>query len=52
VTNGWVGYLDEVRFSDSVLGASDFLVAVPEPGSFALLAGLFGLAGVALRRRA
>ncbi len=44
----WInGFVDEVRISDSALATSDLLFAVPEPGSLPL----FGLAGLALRRR-
>jgi hypothetical protein len=38
------GLLDEIRFTDSVLTTSQFLRAVPEPGSFSLL--LFGTIGL------
>lgn len=48
------GMLDEVRFSDVALSPSQFLnaTAIPEPSSFALLAGLgvLGLAGSRRRR--
>jgi len=39
------GLIDEVRFSDTVLGANDLLRAIPEPTSALLLGGLslFGL---------
>ncbi|WFB36963.1 PEP-CTERM sorting domain-containing protein [Kiritimatiellota bacterium B12222] len=38
------GYADEVRFSNSILSTDDFLVAIPEPGTFTL----FGLGFIAI----
>lgn len=40
--------LDEIRFGTT---SNDVLIAVPEPGSFALLGGLLALTSVMLRRR-
>lgn len=45
------GYLDEVRISDTALNTGDFIMVVPEPGSFAL-AALGGLAMLRRRRNA
>ena len=45
------GDLDEVRFSDSALDPSQFLNAIPEPSTYALLFGLSALTWVAIRRR-
>jgi hypothetical protein len=45
------GYLDEVRLSDAALAPSQFLNAIPEPSTYASLAGLAGLALAACRRR-
>lgn len=42
-------FMDEIRYSDTVLDSSQFLQAVPEPGSAAL--GLFGAGALLLRRR-
>ena len=42
-----VGQIDEIRLGNSYADVS----AVPEPSAFALLAGVFGLACVMLRRR-
>jgi hypothetical protein len=44
------GMIDEVRISDVALDPSQFL-AIPEPSTYALLAGLGALALVVLRRR-
>lgn len=43
------GLIDEVRFSDTALSPSQFLNAVPEPGS--MLLGVLGAFGLAFRRR-
>lgn len=46
------GYIDEVRISDVALAPSQFLnAAIPEPSSFAAIAGVAGLAFAATRRR-
>lgn len=47
----YTGPIDAVRYSNAQLGVSDLLVNVPEPSSFALIAGTLGLASVMLRRR-
>jgi len=44
----WRGYLDEFRISDEALSPSQFLIAVPEPSTFLLVA----LAGLLLASRA
>jgi hypothetical protein len=46
-SNGWIGYLDEVRMSDTVLAQDDLLAVVPEPATMGLLA----MGGIALLRR-
>ncbi len=46
--SSWGGVIDEVRFSDTVLGQDDLLASVPEPATMTLL--LLGLP-LALRRR-
>jgi hypothetical protein len=45
------GLLDEVRISDIARGADDMMFAVPEPATYAMLAGLGALGLVLLRRR-
>ena len=44
------GAIDEIRISD-IARASDGFMAIPEPGTYALLAGCFALASVIIRRR-
>lgn len=50
VGEGFRGYLDEFRISDTALTPDQFLNAVPEPGLLGLL-GLGGLALLAMRRK-
>jgi MYXO-CTERM domain-containing protein len=46
------GYFDEVRISDTVLGESELLISVPEPGAGLLaLAALGAFAGLRRRRQ-
>lgn len=45
------GFIDEVRFSNAALAPGEFLNAIPEPSSFAAIAGALGLAFAASRRR-
>ncbi len=48
----FLGYIDEVRISDAALLPSQFLNAVPEPSSSAMLGlGLLGLGFVVVRRQ-
>ncbi|HBR94386.1 MAG TPA: hypothetical protein DEA90_09510 [Opitutae bacterium] len=47
----YTGPIDAVRYSNSQLGSGDLLVSVPEPSSFALVAGCLGLLSVIMRRR-
>lgn len=48
----WDGTIDEVRFSDTALGSNELLVSsIPEPSSFAAVAGGLALIGVACRRK-
>lgn len=47
---GFDGWIDEVRFSDSLLVTNDFLRVVPEPGRMVLLM-MAGLMGMMWRRR-
>ncbi len=47
----YTGPIDAVRYSNAQLGASDLLINIPEPSSFALIAGCLGLSSVMLRRR-
>lgn len=49
IGEGFRGYLDEFRISDTALTPDQFLNAVPEPGSMGLL-GLGGLAFMAISR--
>jgi Concanavalin A-like lectin/glucanases superfamily/PEP-CTERM motif len=44
------GFIDDIRISSVALNPSQFLSAVPEPSSLALLAGAAGLAAVWKRR--
>ncbi|MEX2607198.1 MAG: PEP-CTERM sorting domain-containing protein [Kiritimatiellia bacterium] len=47
--NRWDGLIDEVRFSNEVLPSGQLLVAIPEPGTLALLG--ISLAALALTAR-
>lgn len=50
IGNGFRGYLDEFRISDTALTPDRFLnAAIPEPGTFGLL--ILGAAGLAWRKR-
>ena len=46
----WLGYVDEVRISDTALNTGDLLFSVPEPGTAGL--SVLGLLALLLRRRA
>lgn len=46
----FTGGIDEVRLSNMVLTPDQFLTAVPEPGSLALLLGAIGVGVCWLRR--
>lgn len=45
----YTGFIDEVRFSNTVLGPKEFLRVIPEPGTLAMI--FFGGALLAFRRR-
>jgi hypothetical protein len=49
--NQWDGLIDEVRVSDTILSTSELLISVPEPSSFALMAGLLAVGCMARRAR-
>lgn len=46
----WTGLIDEVRLSSEVLSENQLLI-IPEPGTYAALAGLMALGLAAVRRR-
>ena len=46
----FAGLIDEVRLSNGVLASGSLLVAIPEPGAYALLGGLVALLAVIRRR--
>ncbi|MDF3128770.1 PEP-CTERM sorting domain-containing protein [Kiritimatiellaeota bacterium B1221] len=44
LTEDYIGYIDEFRYSDSLLESNQFLVAIPEPGTLTLFGiGFMGL---------
>ncbi|MDF3128769.1 PEP-CTERM sorting domain-containing protein [Kiritimatiellaeota bacterium B1221] len=47
----YLGYTDEVRFSDSVLSPDDFLIAIPEPGTLTLFSAGIMAVILGVRRR-
>ncbi len=49
--SGFEYYIDEIRYTAGALSSSQFLRAVPEPSSYATMAGLFGVALLVVRRR-
>ena len=50
-TEPFNGLIDEVRISDIARTADQFIFAIPEPSSYAAIAGALALGAVALRRR-
>lgn len=46
----YTGPIDTVRYSNAQLAPADLLISIPEPSSFALIAGCLGLTFVMLRR--